>query len=1083
MLPLEASAQIVNNRLFRNCLGPICADLVELEDSAVRGFLQLHKIPLEDAHIVYDLGRADLRSEIRAYMFNKMVLAISTVREARRPEQQRLYDWFLALVQQNEIAQYTFAYNEFLNWKTNPCLFELDPDIASQYKLSYSGAPWCFGSPSDLFGGPPIPAEGYFTAFGFKQSYGAPALVHPNFGAVVANLGNDEGRLLRLVTIGVGAIVSAGGIAALAYATAMVVIGSIGALNSVVIISAPFTLGIIGASLGPGAILLIFAFIGIAGGFQAFTNEQTLNNLANLSAKVEQVTNTPPDIHQFTADKVGRLKLLMTLAAQTMPDLPSSAALPEHSADDLNFSIQASGAPSATVTDTLTWQDWSGNTWSAQTAGGWLVQTCSGESCRQSDTISPKFQHVDWAGGQWTAQRVGDKFRGIRDNPDDTQSGVCYSTTTDLSACQIYLMPRIPLKDANGDLVTAALSVLTPPVFTGSASLPFTPSVSSTQMIPVSGNPEATICFVGSTPALPADFTMNGVPLTPSACATGAFPLKFSGNAASPEKTYQLTLAASNGTTPTPVSKTIEIDVSPHLMITSEGHITGTAASPVSFTVTTTGFPAPKLTVDPRLLELMPGITFTDHGNGTATFSGITPFPVQDAFCIPGCGITAMSSQGTVSQSFTVNIVSAPAPVLGPPSSATFVAGVPNSVVLTSYGASTPVSWLFDLFHEAPPWLSLTDNGDGTATLAGTPPANTSGPVDAFLGPTAAGTIGVLRRFPLDVVNTPQFISATTATFTVGTESSFVASTNIGTFSLTGTLPNGLAFHPAGTPQCQVDVNGACIAGTPALGTGGEQTIIVTADAGALGTATQTLTVRIYEAPKIGSPDTATFITGTTGSFAVVATGYPSFSAAPVSNPTPPAGPDDGTGMYFTVTGLPPNFQASNLTSQGFATGTLLIEGTPSLSDIGHYYVQITAQNGVGEIAQQTLKLVITDTPPTTVGPTSTVTTTTVGATSTTLPACTSAPCLIDAAKASAACTGQTIPTRVLRKLDRAADLVEQGTTNGFKKSLLRKTKKSLKAAKRGATKATKGKHPKLSAECGAALSDAADRVLAGLQT
>jgi hypothetical protein len=143
--------------------------------------------------------------------------------------------------------------------------------------------------------------------------------------------------------------------------------------------------------------------------------------------------------------------------------------------------------------------------------------------------------------------------------------------------------------------------------------------------------------------------------------------------------------------------------------------------------------------------------------------------------------------------------------------------------------------------------------------------------------------------------------------------------------------------------------------------------------------------------------------------------------------------------------------------------------------------VQITAQNGVGGIAQQTLKLVVTDTPPpttttTTAGPTTTVTTTT-------LPACTSARCLFDAAKSSAACANQTIPTRVLKGFDRAAGLIEQATTKGFKKSLVRKAKKSLKAAGRIASKAAKGKKPKISADCAAALKGAADRALAGLQT
>jgi hypothetical protein len=61
--------------------------------------------------------------------------------------------------------------------------------------------------------------------------------------------------------------------------------------------------------------------------------------------------------------------------------------------------------------------------------------------------------------------------------------------------------------------------------------------------------------------------------------------------------------------------------------------------------------------------------------------------------------------------------------------------------------------------------------------------------------------------------------------------------------------------------------------------------------------------------------------------------------------------------MYFTVTGLPADLNYSNLTSQGFAGGTLTIQGTPSAADIGVHQVQITAQNGVGVMARQTLTL------------------------------------------------------------------------------------------------------------------------------
>jgi hypothetical protein len=59
--------------------------------------------------------------------------------------------------------------------------------------------------------------------------------------------------------------------------------------------------------------------------------------------------------------------------------------------------------------------------------------------------------------------------------------------------------------------------------------------------------------------------------------------------------------------------------------------------------------------------------------------------------------------------------------------------------------------------------------------------------------------------------------------------------------------------------------------------------------------------------------------------------------------------------MYFTAAGLPAGLSFSNLNAQNFATGTLTIEGTATA--IGLYPISITAVNGVGAPAQQTLML------------------------------------------------------------------------------------------------------------------------------
>jgi len=103
--------------------------------------------------------------------------------------------------------------------------------------------------------------------------------------------------------------------------------------------------------------------------------------------------------------------------------------------------------------------------------------------------------------------------------------------------------------------------------------------------------------------------------------------------------------------------------------------------------------------------------------------------------------------------------------------------------------------------------------------------------------------------------------------------------------------------------------------------------------------------------------------------------------------------------------------------------------------------------------------------------------------TTTTTPPCTSARCTLEAVQTNAACAGQTIPASVANKFSRAANLIDQAATSSAKRArnLLKKAKRTLKQAGAKAIRATKGKTPKLSSDCGAALKDAANGVLAGL--
>jgi hypothetical protein len=889
---------------------------------------------------------------------------------AKQPSQRdrherSLFDWLQSLVQQNEIAEYRIALNSFLRWQANPCTFVLDPDIASQYGLTYNPLPFCHRSV--LSPALQIPDASYFKLLGFKNSYAKPASTFPYFASLVRDTAVNAAAVWG-ITAGIYAVVATGVAVALAKSFALVLAVSgiaTAAKTAGAVLSAGTVAGVAGAAIVGAvlAIILIAIAIGVTVGIQVFTTQASVDELKGLNDSLTQATNTPPDLNAFATDSsgLGPYKLQATINGQTVPEVPSTEELPVHSDSDLNFAIQKSNETRTSVSATLAYQDWFGINWSAQTYGGWFVQTCtSGTKCTQADSINANLRYVDWFGGNWTAMRVGDKFVSVKNKAPSTAidcdpdpiTGV--STVPDFTKCKSYYSTSIPLRTPTGVLERVSLSVTpptAPPVFTSEPTLPFTPGVASRQTITASGSPSPQICVFSSDPPLPPEFSLvDGV------CGNnGRLQLAFNGNPDSPQQNYALTLSAANGTTDGPVLQTFTVDVNRHLGITSPGALNGTAGLPVNFLVTTTGFPTPSLSLSPGLLDDFPGLTFTDHGNGTGTIGG-TSRVYGTVGCLllngkAGCGVVASNSQGTIIQGFIINLAPAPPARLGPLTEATFVAGADNTVVVTSTGAQTSVGWRVT---SKPPWTEYDDNENGTLTLSGKPPAGTSGTFSVLLTPVAEGSTQLAKPPPpstylLKVVDTPLFLNPDTTRFTAGVAGSFAISANEGNIDLIGPLPRGLSFT-GGNP--------ARIAGTPIAGSGGQYQVGLRDFVRNQVSVFQTLTLNVDEAPTITSSNKATFPTGFPGLFTVTTTGSPSVSSQPLKPPLrAPISPTQGKGMYFTVTGLPASLKASNLNPEGFATGTLTIQGTPLLDDAGSRQVLITAHNGVGATARQALTL------------------------------------------------------------------------------------------------------------------------------
>lgn len=956
-------------------------DLEQLEFDAVNAYLALHALPATDASVIYTYGRQDLRDAIRASIFTQMLAIIKKPASQRTQHEQTLFDWLQRLVQQNEVALYTNAIAESNRFFADPCTFTLDSDIASAYNLSYNGLPFCKGLQSNIFA-PPVPAASYFTAYGFEKSYGAAAEQFKEFGTLMADTSVSVGAQAG-ISLGAGAVVAgiagaalyanlSAALAAWTSGTAAVTIEGAGALaaGSSFLLSGSVVsaIGLGTAVAAPVAIILVTVAVGVAAGLQLYTNAERQGDIANFSNLLTQAQNNLPDLGAMAADTsgLGNYKIQATINSQTVPDRPSTTALPTHRpGTDLNFQIIDPSGTASSISDVLTYQTWEGNQASAKTWGCWFLETCTtvNQPCLVGEGINADIRYVDAAGVKWTASRLGNNFVLTKAQPESTDS-ICTAdpTTgltpvgTDLTKCSTYTDDHFSLKDANGNVVTARLYILVRPVSSGSTFLAFGPGIPSTQTITVIGNPAPTVCL--SSGSLPSDFSLT--------CGTGTFQIQFNGNVNAATHTYALTLSASNSTQT--ISIPITVDVSPQLAIISPPSLSGTAGLPVTFTVVATGIPTPQLSPTPNLSLL--GLTFTDNGNGTATINGVVNTPSASVCLNPPCGIQATNSQGTIVQNFSLNFLQ-PAPVatLIPPAAANFYAGTTNVQLLQSTGAITPVSWGYVPDPNAP-WLNLKDNGDGTASLTGNPPPGTSGTFNPKIAPAAAGTFTVLNPFPVTVQNTPVFTSPNTATFTVGTESSFAISAGQGDITLVGALPEGLTFIPSVTGPVTPG-SSAVILGTPATGTGGQYTLNLVATApGTSGPATQQLTLNVNEAPIFTgpcpspgrTPPACTVELPAGGTLTVTTAGFPIMSPAPLpasSGPLPSFSAEGEKWMSFSLLRLPAGFTASNVNAQGFATGTLTIKAPADAVLGAEYLVGIFANNGVQPQAEQDIYIKI----------------------------------------------------------------------------------------------------------------------------
>ena len=370
--------------------------------------------------------------------------------------------------------------------------------------------------------------------------------------------------------------------------------------------------------------------------------------------------------------------------------------------------------------------------------------------------------------------------------------------------------------------------------------------------------------------------------------------------------TYSVTISATNAAGTTTQRFTLNVNQAP--AFTSANSTLFSVSQANTFTVTTTGYPAPTYTESGTLPT---GVSFN---NTTGVLSGTPAAGTNGVYVIT---ITATNAAASVSQTFTLDVV----PCITSANTTVFPVGSADSFTVTSAGISSPT---YSETGTLPSGVTLSSSG----VLSGTP--TQSGTYVITLRATN-GVLTATQTFTLIVSATPVITSTSSTTYTTGTAGTFTVTATgypTPTLSESGALPSGVTFN----------ATTGVLSGTPAAGTGGSYTLTFTAT-NTYGTTTQTFTLIVNQAPAITSAATTTFTTGIAGSFTVTTTGYPAST--------------------LTVTGSLP----SGVGFLNNGDGTATFSGTPAAGTGGSYTVTIHASNGVGSTATQTFTLVVFQAP------------------------------------------------------------------------------------------------------------------------
>ncbi|WP_156786194.1 beta strand repeat-containing protein [Microterricola viridarii] len=435
------------------------------------------------------------------------------------------------------------------------------------------------------------------------------------------------------------------------------------------------------------------------------------------------------------------------------------------------------------------------------------------------------------------------------------------------------------------------------------------------------------------TPGFPAVANLNVIGSPGFAVeSTGAGSFALTADASVGAGSYNVQLGADNGLDVSDVHVILVTVRQPPLITAQPTAQTARAGSTATFSASATAAVPTTGTLTAQWQRSGDGSTWADVPGGTLN-GGTASLDVTAVQLQSGALYRVVFTDGASTPSDPAALTVVTPAQLTSAGSAGFAADVAGSFTVTASGTPTPAITATGL----PAGLSFLDNGDGTATISGTPPIGTGGAQSVTLSASNGHGAPDTQTLALTVTEKPAITSPDAATIAVGAAASVAVTSSPGhpgavALTHTGTLPAGVTFADNGDGT-------AAFTGRPKAGSGGDYPLTLTARNSA-GASTQAFTLTVTENPAIISADAASIEVGSAASIGVTSSaGHPGAVSIAQSGALP-------AGITFTDNG----------------DGTAGFTGTPEAGAGGRYALTLTVSNATGS-GNQAFTLIVAEKP------------------------------------------------------------------------------------------------------------------------